>query len=110
MADVAPQFEIEDVQGNTVHYSGTVGITSALIPAVAAQKIGNALVRCPISNSKTQTLQVAFDGGTTYLTLNPGEFVGWSPRKNASGTPITQVRILGGAANTAYEIVLDYEP
>jgi len=110
MVDVAPDYEIKDVLGKTIHYNGTVGTSSALVPAVVVNKVSTALVRNPSSNSSSKDLYVAFDGGTTYLTLSPGEFASWSPKNNSSNTPITQIRILGSVANVAYEIVMDFEP
>ena len=110
MAHQQPEFETKDVLGTTQHYSGSVGLTSALVPAVADKKISNVLVRSPATNSATSVLYVAFDGQTTYLSLKRGEFAAWSPRNNQSNSPITQIRILGAAVGTNYEIIVDYEP
>lgn len=110
MAHQVPEFETKDVLGKTQHYNGSVGLTSALIPAVAADKISNVLVRNPASNLVTSILYIAFDGQTTYLSLKRGEFVVWSPRNNQSNSPILQVRVLGSAATVNYEMVIDYEP
>jgi len=110
MVDQAPQWESTDQLGKTIHYAGTVGVVSALIPAVAVGKISSVLVRNPNRNASAKKLDVAFDGGTTYLRLDPGEFAGWSPKNNASNTPITQIRIIGVVAGVEYEIVVDYEP
>jgi hypothetical protein len=109
MAHVQPEMDIRDTLGKTIHYSGTVGLTSALVPPAIGDKLGSVIVRNPQTNGINTTLKVAFDGGTTYITLGRGEFVGWYPKNNASGTPITQIRILGSVAATNYEIIADFE-
>jgi len=110
MSHQAPDFETKDVYGKTQHFSGSVGVSSVLVPAVAGNKISNILIKNPATNNVTTILSVAFDGGTTYLTLKRGEFAAWSPKNNTSNTPIVQVRILGSTAVTFYEIVMDFEP
>lgn len=110
MADFAPQWEIEDVQGKTVHYGGTVGVTSALIPAVAVGKISCVFIRNPTRNTPTKKLDVAVDGGTTYTRLDPGEYIIWTPKNNLANIPITQVQIVGLVAGVEYEIIMDFEP
>lgn len=110
MAHSQPEFETKDILGKTQHYNGSVGITSVLVPAIAADKITNILIRSPSTNSVTSTLFIAFDGQSTYLSLKRGEFAAWSPRNTASNSPILQVRVLGSAAATNYEIIIDFEP
>lgn len=110
MAHQAPDFETKDVYGKTQHFNGSVGLSDLLVPAVATNKISNVLVRNPATNGINDVLYVAFDGGTTYLSLKRGEFAAWSPRNNQSNMPITQIRILGSSAVTNYEIIMDFEP
>lgn len=110
MAHQAPDFETKDVYGKTQHYNGVIGLVSALVPSVAGNKISNVLVRNPATNGVNDVIYVAFDGGTTYLSLRRGEFAAWSPRNNASNMPVTQVRILGSSASVNYEIIMDTEP
>jgi hypothetical protein len=110
MAHQAPDFETKDVYGKTQHFSGSVGTSSLLVPAVAGNKISSILIKNPASNGVNDILSVAFDGGTTYITLKRGEFAAWSPKNNASNTPITQVRIIGSSASVNYESVMDFEP
>lgn len=110
MGHQAPDFETKDVLGNTQHFNGSVGVVSALVPAAPGGKISNILIRNPATNSVNAVLYIAFDGQTTYLSLRRGEFAAWSPRNNASNSPITQVRVLGSAAGVAYEIIMDTEP
>ncbi len=109
MSHVAPEVDTKDTLGTTKHFNGTVGITSTLVPTVSAGKIGNVLVRNPNSNGVTEVLYVSFDGGTNYLSLSRGEFAGWYPKSNESGTPITQIRVLGSTADVNYEIIMDFE-
>jgi len=110
MAHQAPDFETKDVYGTTQHFNGSIGLVSSLVPAVAAKKISNVLIRNPPGNGVNDILYIAFDGGTTYLSLKRGEFAAWSPRNNTSATPIAQIRILGSVASMLYEIVMDTEP
>ena len=105
MVDAAPQFETEDLLGTTSQYSGVVGVSPVTIPASAGTVIAEALVRCVSSNLITKSLSVSFDGGTTYLVLTPGEFIGWSLKGG-----VTQLYIKGSVASVAYEIVLNREP
>lgn len=111
MADKAPDFETKDLSGVTQHFVGSVALVPALIPAVSDKKISDVLVRVPTNgNQNARRLKVAFDGGTDYLTLSPGEFVGWTPRSNTSNTPISQIAIVGtNATPTLYEIVVNFE-
>lgn len=110
MGHQSPDFETKDVLGTTQHFNGSVGLVSALVPAIAGNKISNVLIRNPASNGVNDIIYVAFDGGTTYLSLRRGEFAAWSPRNNASNSPITQIRILGSVAALSYEIIMDTEP
>jgi hypothetical protein len=109
MAHTAPEMDVRDTLGKTIHFSGSVGLTSLLVPPSIGDKLGSVIVRNPQTNGINTTLKVAFDGGTTYITLGRGEFVGWYPKNNSSGTPITQIRILGSVAVTYYEIIADFE-
>lgn len=110
MSHQQPEFETKDILGTTQHFNGSVGLVSALVPSVAGAKISNILIRNPATNSSSAVLYIAFDGGVTYLSLKRGEFAAWSPRNNTSNSPINQVRILGSAAGTVYEIIVDTEP
>lgn len=110
MSHQAPDFETKDVYGKTQHFAGSVGLSSALIPSVAGNKISNILIKNPSTNGVNDILSVAFDGGVVYLTLKRGEFAAWSPKNNTSNTPISQIRIIGSSAAVNYEIVMDFEP
>ncbi len=109
MSHTAPEMDTRDTLGKTIHYAGSVGLTSALVPPTIGDKLGSVIVRNPNTNNINTTLKVAFDGGTTYITLSRGEFVAWYPKNNASNTPITQIRILGSVDVTYYEIIMDFE-
>jgi len=100
-----PQFEVEDVLGTTAQFSGSVGTASTAVPAVAGAPITEVLVRCASDNTPvTKRLLVSFDSGTTWLTLSPGEYIGWG-FKNLP----TQIYIKGSVASVAYEIVMNRE-
>ena len=110
MAHQSPEFEQQDVLGKTRHFNGSVGTSSVLVPVAPLGKITRAYIKNDISNSFFQTLKVALDGNTDYVTLQQGEYIEWGPKNNASGTPIQQIRIEGSSANTNYEIIMDFEP
>lgn len=101
--------EIRDDDGTTFHVSGSVGLTSILIPASAQGQITEVLIRCSINQPNTRRLSVAFDGGTNYIVLMPGESITWIPKNDSSSVPIQQIRILGNAANTLYEAVFNVD-
>jgi len=105
MTDLAPQFETEDLLGQTTQFTGTVGTTSTAFPTVATTSIAECLIRCPSQTPNSNRLLYSFDGGTTFGTLAPGEFIGWSLK----GSP-TQIRIKGNVASVNYEIILNKEP
>lgn len=110
MGHATPEFETQDVLGKTRHFNGSVGTTPALVPDPAQGKITKVYVRNSNSNSFNKTLGVAFDGQLDYLTLQKGEWKEWEPKKNNSGAPITQIRIVGSEASVDYEILMDFEP
>jgi len=111
MAHQTPDFETKDVLGKTKHFNGTLLTTSSnLIPSVTEGKISSVIVRNPATNQVNDKIYVAFDGGTTYLTLSRGEFVGWSPKSNSSGTPIQQIRLYSSRDGAAFESIFDFEP
>ncbi len=113
MAHQIPEWEVRDVQGKTEQIIGTVNNApggGTLVPSSPGPRIEQVLVRCKSDQNNARRLLVDVTGQANYLTLSPGEYLGWDLRSNMSGSPITQIRILGGSAsNTAYEIVINYE-
>jgi hypothetical protein len=105
MADVAPQFEVQDNLGSTSHFNGTVGTSSTAIPTTPGSPIADVMISCLVSNTPTKNLLVSFDGGTNFFTLTPGTAMSWTMRGSA-----TQFHIKGSAASTAYEIIVNREP
>lgn len=110
MAHESPDFETKDVLGKTEQFTGSVGTSSALVPAVAGKKISKAFVKNANSNSFNKGLKVAFDGQANYVLLQKGEFMTWEPKNNNSNSPITQIRIEGTESGVNYEIIMDFEP
>lgn len=110
MAHNAPDFETKDVLGKTLPFSGNVGTSNLTLPASSQGKISEVLIRNPGTNLVTTKLYLSFDGGATFFSLSRGEFIGWSPKNNASNTPIDQIVIKGSIAVTAYEILINVEP
>lgn len=110
MAHNTPDFETKDVLGKTLPFTGNVGTSNLTLPAASAGKISEVLIRNPGTNLVTTKLYLSFDGGATFFSLSRGEFIGWSPKNNASNTPIDQIVIKGSVAVTAYEILINVEP
>lgn len=108
MAHKAPEFEQTDALGITRHFNGSVGTTSVLVPSVTQGDILEVLVKVPVDQPNSRRLKVSFDGGTTYLTLIPGDFVVWDPRKNNSLTLIQQIRLEGNVNSVDYETLFNF--
>jgi hypothetical protein len=105
MADTAPQMEIEDNNGSTAHYSGSVGTTPASIPTVADKVISSFLVENDIDNSPvTKRLSFSCDDGASWTELRIGESVVWSPKGYKK-----QIQIKASAASTNYKMIVNYE-
>lgn len=105
MGNPAPQFESKDLAGSTAQYASTVGTSPVSLPAVAGDILAYALVRCGTDNTpNNKRLLYSFDGGVTFGTLSPGEFVGWPLRGG-----VTQIQVKGNTAAVAYEVLLNFE-
>jgi len=89
--------------GLTSNYVGSVTTVSTPIPTVAGNEIATALIRCPSQTPNTRRLLYSFDN-VTFLTLTPGEFVGWSVRGSK-----TQIFIKGNVNPVDYEVILNTE-
>lgn len=103
MADAPLQSGFEDT-GTTTQYAGSVGVTAINIPTAAGDPIVTCLVRCPAQTPNTRRLLYSFDGGVTFHTLSPGEYIGWSLRGAK-----TQIQIKGNVASVVYEVTLNRE-
>ena len=110
MAHATPDFETKDVLGKTLQFSGTVGLSNLTLPAVSEGKISEFLLRNPDTNNITTKLLLSLDGGTSFFSLARGEFIGWTPKNNASNMPIEQLIIKGSAVSTFYELIVNVEP
>lgn len=105
MGDSPPRHEAADNQGETIQQSGTVGVASIDIPAVAGAPIAEFLVQCPEDQDVDGRLKVSLDGGSNFLTIYPGGHWGWTPK----GDSVTQITLEGNQANVEYEIVINRE-
>jgi hypothetical protein len=110
MAHSNPDFETKDILGKTLPFSGTVGTSNLTLPTSSQGKISEMLLRNPNTNGINTKLYLSFDGGTTFFSLARGEFIGWSPKSNASNTPIEQIVIKGSVALSDYELIINVEP
>lgn len=96
--------EAESSSGQTMQFASTVDTTSITLPDVPGDNIATALIRCPSQTPLSRRLLYSFDGGLTYGTLSPGEFVGWS-LKGAT----KQVYLKGNASGVQFEAVFNME-
>ena len=105
MADLAPQFETEDLLGSSVPFVSTIGTTSTAFPTIASSAIAEFFIKCPLQTPNTIRLLYSIDGGVTFGALAPGEFLGWALKGS-----VTQIFIKGNIAGVAYELILNKEP
>jgi hypothetical protein len=101
--DELPGFEMQDLAGSTVNYSTTVGATPINVPTVANKVISEIFFKCSNQTPATIRCYLSFDG-TTYLTMLPGEALGWSVKGNKK-----QVQVKGSGAGILWEAVINYE-
>jgi hypothetical protein len=89
--------------GNTIQYTGAVGLTAVLVPSSPGDDIVLALIRCPTQTPITKILYWSLDD-ITYHALSPGEFIGW-PMKGSK----KQIYVKGSVASVNYEILINTE-
>ncbi len=102
-SDPVPVTSLPDTAGDTLQFAASVTAVISL-PTVAGNAISLALVRCKNDQAQSKRLEVSFDGGSTFMELSPGEFVGW-PLKGDQ----TQIQIKA-ATTTDYEIIINRVP
>jgi hypothetical protein len=102
-ADIGVGFEMQDLEGSTINYSGTVGTSYVSLPASADKNISEILFKCPYQTPMTIRCQISFDTAT-YFDLMPGEFIGWSAKGFKK-----QVRVKGNQAGVLYQAIINYE-
>lgn len=102
-ADVTSGFEIQDLVGSTVNYSGTVGTSYISLPSSADKNISEVIFKCPYQTPITIRCQISFDTAT-YFDLMPGEFIGWTPKGFKK-----QVRVKANQAGVLYQAIINYE-
>ena len=96
--------EIEDLQGTTTHFTGTVGTTITALPTVAGNIISEVMFQCPTQTPRTNRCKISFDGGTGFFTLRPGTIIAWSAKGE-----IKQIHIQGNVAGVSYDIMMNRE-
>lgn len=102
---IKADFEIQDMDGSTVHYNSSVGTTPVAIPTVADKEISEFWIENPIDNTPvTETLSFSCDGGATYTALKVGESMVWTPKGG-----IKQIYIVGSTASVDYKMIVNYE-
>ena len=101
--DIGPGFEMQDLEGSTINYSGTVGTSSINLPTSADKNISEVMFKCPYQTPLTIRCQISYDG-TTYFDLMPGEFVGWSVKGFKK-----QIKIKANHAGVTYQTVINFE-
>lgn len=102
---IKADFEIQDMDGSTVHYASTVGTSPVAIPASPDKEIAEFWIENDINNTPaTKRLSFSCDGGTTYTELKIGESISWTPKGR-----IKQIYIKGSAASVSYQMIVNYE-
>jgi hypothetical protein len=102
---IKADFEIQDLDGQTIHYSGTVGTTAINIPTVVAKEISEFWIENPINNTPAnETLSFSCDAGVTFTDLLVGESMVWTPKGR-----IRQLKIKGSTASVNYKMIVNYE-
>lgn len=105
MVDAVPEFEITDIEGEVLTFSGTLPNPPATdtFPAVA----GNFITEFEVVNVSSQAgreIELSLDGGTTFNKTIPGNggSFSWSPKK-------LQQIVIRASSNQphAYEIVIN---
>jgi len=109
MVNAAPEFETIDALGNTTQYSGTVGLTPILVPPSPGRPISEILIRCDTDNTpNSERLEWSIEG-VVYQKLSPGEFIGWTLKKNSTNQEIKQIYLRGTTAAVFYEVLVNTE-
>lgn len=102
-ADQAPGFEIQDLTGATINYSGTIGTSPTNIPTTANKTISEVIFKCPYQTPVTIRCSISFDG-SIYFDLMPGEVIGWSAKGYKK-----QIQIKANQAGVSYQAIVNYE-
>lgn len=92
-------FEISDNRGATTAYEGTATTSVANVPSSA----GNAISQCLIK-SEGNNLQISFDDGTSFITLDKSEALTWDVKGE-----ITQLQIKTSSGSVNYRILINTE-
>lgn len=102
---IKADFEIQDLDGSTKAFNGTVGTSATAIPTVADKEIAEFWIENNINNSPaTDRLLFSCDGGTTYTELAIGESMSWTPKGR-----IRQLFIKGSTASVDYKLLVNFE-
>ena len=100
-AEAASQFEQKDIVGTTENINETVGTVVFTVAPASGKPIAEALIRCPARQpgGRKECLVSFTSSSGPFLTLQEGEFIGWSLKGY-----MTQFWIVGTSANTDFEI------
>jgi hypothetical protein len=95
--------ETVNTKGLTSHFNGTVGTTAVDIPSSAGGIIQSVLID-NINTDSTKSLEVSFDGGTTYKTITSASTLSYTIKGG-----LTQIKLRGAVASCDYEILMNRE-
>jgi len=96
--------EVQDLDGTSDVFSGTVGTSNTNLPATPGGIISEFNIENLESNSQNEILFVSFNG-TDFKALQRGDSWTWTPKGN-----LTQIIIKGSTSTVDYEAVLNREP
>lgn len=93
--------------GTTIQFSQVINTSNVSIPATGGGgDISEVLVRCATDNiPNTKRLYYSFDGGLTFGSLSPGEFIGWAPRGS-----LKQIIVKASTTSVSGEFIVNREP
>lgn len=100
MVDSAPQFETQDDLGQTLQYSGMVGLSPILIPTVSGFQISEIMAIHPNSVSGVENQLVLYIDN---IPIDCGGYLSWHYKGNKQ-----QVSIRGNSVSgVSYSIILN---
>lgn len=111
MAHEIPEFEVQDIKGKSLVFTGTALLANINVPGTTVNgRIESFLVHCLSSNAVARRLFVSIDGGAAFFELSPGESWTWTLKNNNSNAAITQLVVKGNNASltTAYQVVINH--
>lgn len=97
-----PEIELVDSAGSTSLFVNTVNTTAVDLPSVAGNRIEELWVNCPSDQASSRRLLFSIDGGSTWVTLMPGEMRYLEPRGF-----LTQIKVKSAGGDVDYNVTMN---